>query len=316
MDNSPDQLTNPSIPTRRIPMSKQRRRLTAIGASIGGVLALICLCIGGLAAYGLTPGVKNAASTRTGLTAAAQAATATATINIGPTQTRVQELAPLVTAVGATATPQPPTATPILPTTIPVAIASTATPAPLQPTPTPVPPKLTPTTSAPATQAGAIVTVFQSGGLGLDQSAWEQLHGSGSKQKRGGITKGGITSTEYENGTFVVWVSNNHIEYIQRAWLSTAPASPDEAQATINGLLPKDAQVTQTGNCTTGRKVCSFTQYKSESLRNQFPPDSDRNYGIWAGGQAGDFIVIIRGDTKDKITSVEIQTGAKTSNTR
>ncbi len=298
MDNSPDQLTNPSIPTRRIPMSKQRRRLTAIGATIGGVLTLICLCIGGLAAYGLTPGVKNAASTRTGLTAAAQAATATATVNIGPTQTRVQELAPLVTAVGATATPQSPT------------------PTPLQPTPTPIPPNLTPTTSTPATQPGPIVTVFQSGGLGLDQSTWEQLHGSGSKQKRGGITKGGITSTEYENGTFVVWVSNNHIEYIERIWLSTAPASPDEAQATITGLLPKDAQLTQTGTCVSGRTVCSFTQYKSESLKNQFPPDSDKNYGIWAGGQAGDFRVIIRGDTKDKITSVEIQTGAKTSNTR
>ncbi len=166
-ESSANQPTNTPIPPRRNPMSKQRRRLTIIGASIGGVLVLTCLCIGGLAAYGSTPGVKNAASTRAALAVAAQAPTATATINIGPTQTRALELAQLATAqaptatpiatntpVPATATPIPPTptrtpipptntpllptATPIPPTTVPVAVVPTATPIP-KPPPTTAP---------------------------------------------------------------------------------------------------------------------------------------------------------------------------------
>lgn len=153
MDKPPDQLTNPTIPTRHTPMSKQRRRLTAIGASVGGVLLLTCLCIGGLAAYGSTPGAKNAASTRTALTIAAQAPIATATINIGPTQTRALELAQLATAQAPTATPSatntpiPPTVTPIPPTPTRTPIPPTNTPLP--PTATPLPPTAVPVAVAP-----------------------------------------------------------------------------------------------------------------------------------------------------------------------
>ncbi len=154
-ESSANQPTNTPIPPRRNPMSKQRRKLTIIGASIGGVLVLTCLCIGGLAAYGSTPGVKNAASTRAALAVAAQAPTATATINIGPTQTRALELAQLATAQAPTATPittntpVPATATPIPPTPTRTPIPPTATPipptnTPLPPTATPIPPTNTP----------------------------------------------------------------------------------------------------------------------------------------------------------------------------
>ena len=149
---STNQPTTTPIPPRRNPMSKQRRRLTIIGASIGGVLVLTCLCIGGLAAYGSTPGAKNAASTRTALTVAAQAPTATPTVNIGPTQTRALELAQLATAQAPTATPSA-TSTPIPPTVTPIPPTPTRTPLP--PTNTPLPPTATaiPPTAVPVAVA-------------------------------------------------------------------------------------------------------------------------------------------------------------------
>lgn len=180
----PDDATAP-LPVTPVSRNPRRKRSLIIGGAAGSVLLLVCLCIGGVAAFGASPAGKSAAATRVASTATAQAlasaSTATVqalalvptatvqaptpmpTINAGPTQTRVMELAFLATAQAPTATPMatstpvpstatavPPTATPPPPTATPVPTLVPPTSTAIPPTATAIPPTSVPPTAVPA----------------------------------------------------------------------------------------------------------------------------------------------------------------------
>lgn len=145
----PDDATAP-LPITPAPENSRRRRRIVIGSAAGSVALLLCLCVGGLAAYGLSPVGRNAAATRTALTAIAQASMPTATAKVTAIPIRVSEITPPVTAQArtpvatpaTTSTPIPPTYTPLPSTATP--LPPTATQLPLPPTDTPIPPTDTP----------------------------------------------------------------------------------------------------------------------------------------------------------------------------
>jgi hypothetical protein len=198
-------------PTTVPPRNSRKSRRLVIGSAAGGVVLLVCLCVGGLAAYGLSPAGRNAVATRTALTVIAQASMPTATVKVTAIPSSVSEIASPVTAQArtpvasatavaaplVTSTSIPPTITIVPPTTTPVVPTNTIVP----PSSTPVPPTATPVvptnTTVPATSTSVPPTnmppppapltstpppappAATSRGLGLDAPDWERLYGKG-----------------------------------------------------------------------------------------------------------------------------------------
>lgn len=187
----PDDATAP-LPITPVSRNPQRKRSLIIGGVAGSVLLLLCLCIGGLAAFGASPAGKSAEATRLAKTATAQALASVSTATVralalaptatvqavvltptiiptttpGPTATATRPLpltatatppaptiaAALPTTAPSTLTPAPPTAT----ATVPPAVTATAIP----PSPTAIPPSQT-TIPPTATPAGPVLTLAQ-----------------------------------------------------------------------------------------------------------------------------------------------------------
>jgi hypothetical protein len=73
---------------------------------------------------------------------------------------------------------------------------------------------------------------LNSGGIGLDQARWEELHGE-SGERSG-------TFLIYSDGRYVVEFLRGRIRYLERAWDPGAFASLDEARLAAAVLLPFD----------------------------------------------------------------------------
>ena len=301
----PDDPTAPP-PTTVPPQNSRKSRRLVIGSAAGSLVLLLCLCVGGLAAYGLSPAGRNAAATRTALTAIAQASMPTATVKVTAIPIRVSEIAPPVTAqartpvasvtavaaplvtstsipptnttVPPTSTPVPPTATPVVPTN--TTVPATSTPVPptntaAPPTNTPLPPPPPPNTSVPAPPQAT------SRGLGLDVPDWERLYGKGnpSNANRNYISFGktlpeaaastyeyAVTFESYDRKTFGGAL---RAVVIKRNW-GPAAVTEDVARNEAKLLMPTDAQLVSTAKTQTGDMV---EVYQSAWLAGQIPPE-------------------------------------------
>lgn len=154
-----------------------------------------------------------------------------------------------------------PTETPAQAVTMADTPAPTDTPVPL-PTDTPLP------TSTATTEP----TSFESGGLGLQTVDFEKSHVQTGTDIMGAI---------YDNN-LIVSFQNDRVWYIEQQWGSGASATPEEAEAIGETLIPADSVLVETYS-PDGRPETTVKLYMSESLRTYF--------GEWNGGEPGNFIV-------------------------
>ena len=288
----------PPRPTRR------RSPLRIVGIVAGSVVALACLCVGALAAYGLSPAgrantdrtnatraagqtlqtqaaigrVSAPVATRTAGVAASTtpiAASTTVAAVVVPTAT-VAVVAPTPTLPPPTTTPLPPTATPVPPT-----------PTPLPPTQPPPPPALT---SAPAPPAAP---AFRTGGLGQTQVEWEVAHGKPFHDNP--------SLKSYQNDQYLVIYLEGRILNLTRQWGDRNPQSREAAREEARSLMPRDAQFLS--NTTARGSGNPVEIYRSESLAPLFPP------GNFVGGAPGDFVIIYQINAAGRVTSAILGIG-------
>ena len=117
---------------------------------------------------------------------------------------------------------------------------------------------------------------FYSGGLGLTQEEWEQLHGLGSADPSGFIS--------YENGTYLVGFQEGKVWHIERPWGPETPLTVEDARAESQNLIPADRQYLQAYS-PEGRPDLVVDLYLSPSLASRFSGD------WWTGGEPGNFTV-------------------------
>jgi hypothetical protein len=295
----PDDPTAPPPTTVPSQNSRKSRRLV-IASAAGGVVLLLCLCVGGLAAYGLSPAGRNAAATRTALTVIAQASMPTATVKVAASPVGVSEIAspvtaqaripvasatvvavPLVTStsIPPTNTTVPPTSTPVPSTATPVVPTNTTVPA----TSTPVPPTNMPLSPSPPTNTSVPAPrQATSRGLGLDVPDWERLYGKGpiSNANRN-YRQFGKTLPEAAGDTYEYAVTFEYYDakafrgplravVIKRNW-GPAVVTEDVAVNEAKLFMPTDAQLVSTAKTQTGDMV---EVYYSAWLAGQVAPES------------------------------------------
>lgn len=151
---------------------------------------------------------------------------------------------------------------------------SNATSTPL-PTPAPI---NTPTPESVVTEEIVIpqVETFDSGGLGLSKTEWEQVH----------------TETELDyapvgtgyDGKYDVVFQEGNVWFIERQWRTDDAITPDVVELESQNLIPVDSQLIETYS-PEGRPETIVNLYLSESLKSRFSTD------LWIGGEPGNFTV-------------------------
>jgi hypothetical protein len=125
-------------------------------------------------------------------------------------------------------------------------------------------------------QAPSFPQELFSGGLGLDQEEWEQLHGDGQP--------GNIPPyIEYEDGTYSIIFMNDRVWTLERQWDVENAVDLDNARLESKSLIPVDSQFIRTYN-PEGMPELTVDLYLSESLKNKLSP--------WSGSEPGMFVVI------------------------
>ncbi len=299
----PDDPTAPP-PTTVPPQNSRRSRRLVIGSAAGGVVLLLCLCVGGLAAYGLSPAGRNAAATRTALTVIAQASMPTATVKATAIPSSVSEIpspvtaqarisvasatvvaVPLVTStsIPPTGTSIPLTNTPLLSTATPTNISATAT---LPPAPSMIPPTSTPTMRPPtATLTVASTTVptntplppSASGGLGLSKSEVEKLYGKGNPST---ANRNNVAYDDRGMQVSYPFTVPQNVDQVTRTW--DPEIALEVGRTEIKAYMPADAQFIQT---LTVRNI-TVDVYRSAWLATRFPK------GPWGKGEPGSFTIL------------------------
>lgn len=138
---------------------------------------------------------------------------------------------------------------------------------------------------------------YDSGGLGLDLSAWAKLHGVGKPD-----SPSSPMFFSYENGKFIVQyskVSTGNVKYIERSYGDQNAVSIEQARKESKSFIPKDAKFVKTYKSQSGSTV---DLYQSESLKSRFSEES------YIGGKPGDFIILYRNQT-GKTTTFIISVG-------
>jgi hypothetical protein len=110
---------------------------------------------------------------------------------------------------------------------------------------------------------------FESGGLGLPLSAWEDGFGASEPGQN-------YMSFPTEAGNFWVGVNRDSqvVDYIERNWADMPAATLAEADKEVRGLLPADAELTEryVANYAEILHGAQIDRYVSRSLASQILP--------------------------------------------
>jgi hypothetical protein len=80
-------------------------------------------------------------------------------------------------------------------------------------------------------------TEIDSNGIGLSRSAWEHLHGKG--------TRAGAVEL-YDGGAYAVAITDGFVTFVERGWEDKGGVAVIDATNEVLGLLPADAELVQT----------------------------------------------------------------------
>lgn len=127
---------------------------------------------------------------------------------------------------------------------------------------------------------------YSSGGLGLAQTDWERLHGSGRPDNASSPM-----FFQYEGGKLQVQfseMSSRNVGYIERVWGDRDAVPIEEARRESKNFIPSDAKFVRTFTSRSGNTVDLYT---SQSLKDRFAASN------FIGGKPGDFIILYRNQT-------------------
>jgi hypothetical protein len=143
----------------------------------------------------------------------------------------------------------------------------------------------------------AIVSAYNSGGLGLDRATWDSSQGIGKPD----VATGSMYYIYGDSKFYVQFypLESGNVGNIERTGGDSKAIPLEDARKESKNFIPADAKFVRTYMASSGSTV---DLYKSESLKSRFP-DSQ-----FYKGKPGDFIIIYRNQT-GKTTSFIVATG-------
>jgi len=118
---------------------------------------------------------------------------------------------------------------------------------------------------------------LESGGLGLNRTEWERLHGHATNQDSG------YSYYKDEPGQFIINFMARRAAYIKRTYDDPAGVSLEQARSESQKLIPNDSRLIRTYYASAG----PVDLYFSDALKPIFPTDD-----YWIHGKPGNFIVL------------------------